>query len=344
MKKITLKQRKIDKSLSFAHRTQRGRKSGSQKHGIYVSTKETLIAPKVFRLLNDVSRNGLFGLTHRAKVALNSGKTVSIKLKDVEKLYPCATLYFCAHIETLIEEFPGRIHLDYPSNEVVCQLFQHVGLLGKAGLTPIYEVNEAAVKDWHFVKGTSVDTSAFHEMFDRYKEQLNAQVAMTLAGSMSEAVTNSVQHAYPKVDGEPVKWWMFSELRYHPDLHEHHLTIVIFDFGIGIAQSLRKKPSIGEYIAKKFRSKLKHDQKLLASAVGSSISSTQLPYRGKGLPEMLENIKSNQIGGLLIHSNYGSFLYNARTANETAKPYQLPLDGTLVQWTIPIADEVESAG
>jgi hypothetical protein len=276
-------------------------------------------------------RNLLHKLVFNTEDALHNGKRVRISLEKIQRLYPCGTLYFTAHMERLIEQYPGRVSFTYPCNDVVEQLFQHIGLLRLGGLTKRKKVCADNVKHWNIVRGDSADISGFHELQQRYWQTLGAELGMILGGCMGEAVTNCVQHAYPKQQNTQVRWWMFAEYR------DEKLTIAIFDLGIGIAKSLRSKPSLIDTIAAAFKDPVKDDCKLLANAVGSNLTSTQLPYRGKGLPEMLENAKSNKIGGLLIHSNHGVYSFSSSENKDAIHGYKKPIDGTLVEWSIPIS-------
>jgi hypothetical protein len=65
------------------------------------------------------------------------------------------------------------------------------------------------------------------------------------------------------------------------------------------------------------------------------MSSTRLPHRGKGLPEMSEFSKSLEHGGLSIWSQNAGVTYNAQQEDEKRHRVAESLPGTLVLWSIP---------
>jgi hypothetical protein len=284
--------------------------------------------PDVLRLADPSSRNRLIQLISRMDEALQNGRNVHVSLAGIRSLHPCGTLFFVAHMERFASRWPGRISLSYPKDDVVEQLFQHIGLLGHMGLSSRKTISADNVRHWHLVRGKNADISEFETLKQVYWDTLGEALGMALGGSMGEAVTNCVQHAYPGKESHPEKnWWMFAQYK------EKELTVAIFDLGIGIVRSLRIK--YRDRFKATFR--LKHvDEIVLSAVLGSNRSRTQLPYRGKGLPEMLQNAKNHKIGGLLILSNQGAFLYSSADNREETCYYKKPLEGTLIQWTIPV--------
>jgi len=149
---------------------------------------------------------------------------------------------------------------------------------------------------------------------------------------MSEAITNTIQHAYigsstRSSDESDSRWWMFSQQK------DGKLSIVVCDLGMGIPVSLRQNSLIfsGMHSEKKRR----HTQ-FIDIAARSSRSRTRLPHRGKGLPDMLEFVKGGDVGGFLIYSLHGAFLYNAEDAREVGHDFSTGIPGTLIQWTVPL--------
>jgi hypothetical protein len=202
---------------------------------------------------------------------LGRGEKVHISLQRTKALHPCGTLFFAAHMERLEHIYPGMLSLSYPRDDVVEQLFQHIGLLQQFGLSPRKTISADNVKDWHFVRGENSDISGFKALEERYWRMLGPELGMALGGSMGEAVTNCVQHAYLGRAGEKINWWMFAQYK------QGQLTIAIFDLGMGIAQSLRKKEGLAatiEKISRYFRGAGRVDRELLASVVGSNRSRT----------------------------------------------------------------------
>ena len=130
-------------------------------------------------------------------------------------LWPAGTLLFVANVESLLASYPGMIACKYPKNEIVEQLFQHIGILSRLGLSDRANITADNVRYWHYVHGTSTDTSGFKNLFSDYSSNLDDSISNGLYDSMSEAVTNTINHAYEVKDGTipfaQKRWWMFSQ-------------------------------------------------------------------------------------------------------------------------------------
>lgn len=290
-------------------------------------------APEVFELRPKERRQILFDFIDRINTALRDGRRVRISFADTKKLLPCGTLYFVANVLLALESYPGRLFCDYPSDDVVEQLLQHIGILEKLGRTPRKQVTAENVRHWHFVSGHTTDTSPFNDLISAYRTSIQEPVRMGLYDSMSEAVTNCIQHAYcgTKHVDSMKRWWMFSQRR------DDRLHVVICDLGMGIAGSLRQKPEWRDII-RRIRSRPKQDRAFVKAAVGSLRTRTGFDHRGKGLPEMLDFIRSGKAGGFLVHSNHGAFAFDANAGIERAKYYEKPFCGTLIQWELALHD------
>lgn len=288
--------------------------------------------PERFSLSRPDARTQLFKLIHDLHTALAQGCRVMIDFSDTKQLFPDGTLYFVANLDRAINAYPDRITCNYPADDTVEQLFQHIQLLPRLGLTPRLEITAENVRHWHFVNGKTGDVSGFTQLMNEYKNSFDGEASMSIYASLSEAVTNTVQHAYPDLgthENAPRPWWMFAKWI------DDELTIAICDLGIGIAESLKRKPEWKDYLLR-WRSKTR-DKKLIEAATGRR-SSTRLPHRGRGLPEMLDFVRTSRIGGMIIHSNRGAYGYDVHTHTDRALVMEPALPGTLIQWTLSIAD------
>jgi len=182
-----------------------------------------------------------------------------------------------------------------------------------------------------YVSGRSADdVKKFKKLLQSIS--LKEDIRTGLFESMSEAVTNSIHHAYPHSDLK--EWRMFAQLR------EGKLTVAICDQGVGIPSSLKNKPELKEWLESRInRIKRKHDTFLIRLAVESSRSQTRLPHRGKGLKDMLEFVKSGTVGGFLVLSAKGAFSYNALTTGHAKKDYKTSIDGTIIEWQFLLGEE-----
>lgn len=291
-------------------------------------------APEKFYLLDEDCREQLFEFFDRIEVALQRGDRVRISFDKTSGLRPCGTLVFMARLDLWLEKFPGMMSCRYPTDEVVEQLFQHLSVLGKLGLSSRRIISSDRVAFWHFYSGSKADLSGFKDTTLSIIKGIEHPDQMLFADCLNEAVCNTVGHAYKRyTEGEVPsifrRWWIFSQFR------DDRLFVAIYDAGEGIPGTLRRKPEWKEYL------RIRHysDARIIASAIVSNRTSTLQPERGKGLPEMLEFSKSLKGGGLLILSSKGGFNYDAVHGTMRRRKFSLSLPGTLVQWAIPFRKE-----
>ncbi len=286
-------------------------------------------SPESFSLIEKDNRNQLIIFLNTIKENLKKGFKVHLIFNKTKRLHPCGMLYAVSNIESLLETYPKTISCGYPRDDVVEQLFQHIGFLKLLGKTECRKIITADnVRYWHYVNGISTDdVSKFKELIQSIN--FNEDIQSGLFESMSEAVTNTIQHAYEGT--KPKKWWMFAQNK------NSLLEIAICDLGIGIPKSLRRKPELKERMASTLhRIKNRRDTVLIEVATGSNRSSTQLSHRGHGLKDMLEFVKTNEIGGFRIFSAKGAFNYSSSNKQVSRKDYPNGINGTIVQWQIPV--------
>ncbi|MEQ1484998.1 hypothetical protein [Methyloglobulus sp.] len=293
-----------------------------------------ILAPKEFALIKQENRDVLLNFLSNIKNRLEKGSKVNISFDDTQILLPCGTLWATAKIEYLISKYPNKLTCSYPRNDVVHQLFQHIGLLEKLGKhTRKIEINAENVKHWHYVSGKSTDdVSKFKTLL--HSISLAEATRSGLYESMSEAVTNTIHWAYK--GGQPKEWRMFAQYI------DGKLTVAICDLGMGIPCSLREKPELKEYFSSPIHwAKNKRDTSLIEIAVESNRSKTKLPHRGKGLKDMLDLVKSGTVGGFRIYSNKGAFDYNASSRIEFGKDFKIAINGTIIQWQLSVESNHE---
>lgn len=344
MKKLTKKQRWY--LLRRYHKLNKLYKKKGNKN---ISTKNKdktkplrINAPAHFSLVSNENRASLLYFLNKIEEKVKNKQKVIILFNNTVLLEPDGTLLFVAKIEQLLTLNPGYISCKYPNNEVVEQLFQHIGLFSKLGLSPRSKITAENVKHWHYTNGNSTDTTEFKKLFKTYACKLDEEVSESLYDSMAEAVTNCIMHAYDenvisknnllnKIQKK--EWWMFAQYK------DNKLTVVILDLGIGIPSSLQQKPEIKEFILSSISALRKRkDTELIEIAVQSSRSRTKLKHRGLGLPEMLECVKAGNVGRFLVLSGKGIFYYDAKVNFESSlkKDYEERIPGTLIQWEIEI--------
>ena len=82
----------------------------------------------------------------------------------------------------------------------------------------------------------------------------------------------------------------------------------------------------------------------MASIRGALIlgaSRTGQTNRGRGLPQIWNNMKREDVGGILIMSGKAHLSYDAQGSRERGVQFADSILGTLIMWTVSIEDAVE---
>ncbi|WP_155945676.1 hypothetical protein [Metapseudomonas resinovorans] len=290
-------------------------------------------------------RDALVPVLRRMRAAAQAPEisNVIIDFSNVTQLHPCGTLLFLAEIERLLET-PGcgpKFTGTYPQDEVVEQLFQHVGLLSKLGLpSRIPQIDAQNVVPWLYVSGHEGDLRAIPDSLPRIlTDSSNQELRLALLSGMAEAVANSSEHAYIKdregaSKGYPAtkkKWWLFARQV------DEDIAVVICDLGAGIPGTLESnwKEEVRSYL--KTRSGLKREHhKMIELAFTVGKTRTNEKHRGKGLKDILKVVRDHKVGSLGIYSNKGVFSLDNAAGREVSFDEKLSIVGTVIQWSIPI--------
>lgn len=308
----------------------------SRRAGYVASTSSfrTIRTPEKFWVLGKDSRRTLLKFFQTVEDALRNNCHVKIDFSDAKELHPCGTLVFLAKLDIWLHGYKERLSATYPEDDVTEQLLQHLDVLPRLGLAARKVISHERVCFWHLHCGLNVNAGDYQALTEAVISRIEHPSQALFADCLNEAVTNTVNHAYEFATkytppASQQKWWMLSQLR------DGHLFVAIYDLGVGIPKSLRNKPEWLEFL------KLRQykDARIIQSAVTSERTSTKLPYRGKGLPEMLEFSSDLQAGGLSIWSGKGGLVYVAREGQEKRHKFDVRLPGTLVLWEIPFREE-----
>lgn len=306
----------------------------------------TVVAPEAFTLLLGPRRPKLLKFLARLRQLCALGRRVKLDFSRVTTLHPCGTLLFVSELYRLLEmsSLRASVRCNYPTDAVVEQLFQHIGLLERLGLSPRAKISHEKVKDWTFQKGTDVNLDGIERLNDRLQGDLGEELTFGLLSGIKEAVTNAVHHAYigergDGVDEEHRGWWLFTQ---HKD---GQIDISICDLGVGIKRSLPRtgtwSQQLVDYALDAVASKTK-EAKYIAAALELGRTRTGESNRGKGLHEMLQLVKDAKAGSLYIYSNTGVYACNASGKVHIEDAPESIL-GTLVQWSFKVSDFAERA-
>ncbi|MEH3087692.1 MAG: hypothetical protein PGN26_14425 [Xylophilus ampelinus] len=241
------------------------------------------------------------------------GSRVKFDFSKVEKVFPGGMLFLLAHLELLSELYPNRIRASCTPNSVCAQLFCHFGNSRLLGSTRT-KVSHESVKNWHYRTGTHADGQKIASLLDHYRTITSVEPPENLYDVLAEALTNVKHHAYPAYSETPEmlkRWWLFSRFLEPTGTRDGSLFIAVYDLGVGIPDTMRRRLRAGELIHDKADELLKIfgsdaggnlDRLLLQRAIEHPRSSTGLSHRGKGLPEMRDFVLTTKTGRLYIVS------------------------------------------
>ncbi|WP_162300390.1 hypothetical protein [Corticimicrobacter populi] len=302
----------------------------------YRARQVVMPVPVIVKIKDYEPRGQLLAFIEHANRILMGGGSIRLDFSKITELHPCGTLIFMANFDIWIERYPGKIQGNYPDDEVVEQLLQHFKVMEKLGLPNRKTINHDRVRFWHYKSGKTVDAAAYRDLATTVRDNIEHPERELFADCLNEAVANTVGHAYdfekpwlPPHDHR--KWWVVSSLR------DEHVFVAIYDMGVTIPGSLRRKPELSDFLRlRRFK-----DARLIEAATASSRTSTRLPHRGKGLPEMLEFSRNLASGFLSIVSGRGAYYYDPQTGVASRKNLECTIPGTLVLWQIPFEQHID---
>lgn len=336
MKRLTYRKKVfLDRRSRLRPAPHSGRREIISSYTVPISNKLHLVdAPERIRAFENINRESLFKFMDRIEQVLQMGGRVKIDFAKTVEMHPCGTLVFLANLSLWQAAYPGRISCTYPEDDAVEQLLQHFDVLPGLGLAPRKKITHERVIFWRYFSGTDATASIYKELTKAVRDGIEHPQRELFADCLNEAVSNTVNHAYKfEIEGLPPKeqrkWWILSYLK------DESVFVAIYDLGVTIPGSLRKKPEWADFL------KLRNykDDRLIETAVVSNRTSTKLPERGKGFPEMLEFSRNLSAGALSIVSGLGAYSYNARESQQYRYKFGVPLPGTLVLWEIPFRQE-----
>lgn len=281
---------------------------------------------------------------------LELGKRVRLDFTATQKAFPGGMLMLLAYVELMNEFFPSRVTAVSPPGALITQLLQHFGFAERlamncGGTKP----SHSSVLNWRYSTGTQADGEKITDLLEAYKAVSGSEIPQGLYDVLAEALTNVRHHAYPAEDVDPPeplrKWWLFSQYTSPSAEKLGSLTIAVYDIGVGIQTSLRKKLQAGEVVLDATDEILKAlslgdanytEKLLLKRAIEEERSSTGLSFRGNGLPEMRDFVMGTNSGRMYITSGRAQYSCIAATRQSEVFGCKSEFLGTLLVWAIPL--------
>ncbi len=340
MKKLTGKQKqRLVRMLFIRARREARRKQIKKDNASLLNTPELLRirAPEVFSLLDRDQRSDVVRFINKLKEAHGNRSNMLIDFSSTRKMIADGTLLFRAELCRLVKnKIPSqKIQCKLPHNERIKQVLKQTDILSLVDYRGNISPNLPDVVHWRTANGSNTDGSKYEPVLGNYEGYVAEAMLTGLYVGLSEAMTNTSQHAYIEPRGDSLKlrgpdegWWMFSQSK------GGYLYIVFCDLGIGISRSLPKvKPSLVARILK-LRSEIK-DCEYIKVAIEDSLTRTKLTHRGKGLGQIARTLSGVSDAKLIIHSNKGCYSYR-QGSEPRVWDFKDSIMGTMISWSLPL--------
>lgn len=277
-----------------------------------------------------------------------AGHHVVLDFSGTRKVYSDGTILLLAEVDRLRTAVPStRIHGTRPGNRIAAQAFDHVGLskLLSIARPPAKRRSslDSSVKHWRFATGSTTEMSTIEPLARYLNDRAHSPTARAIYRGISEAMTNTVFHAYTDARGDGIsseasvgkRWWMFFQVV------DNTLSISFCDLGIGIHRSLR---SSQEWMAKLLSAPAEffasapqaHEIKF---AIDTQRTRTHEGHRGKGLLDVRRVIEDARAGHLCVTSCAGEYKFwfdSSGSEQEAMTDLDAVLMGTIVTWSLPL--------
>jgi hypothetical protein len=316
---------------------------------------ELVAAPRIFGIENKDSRSDLVRFLKKLREwAVLKGRHVKIDFSATKQMQMAGTLLFAAELDRIntLTSKP-RISCDYPPDQLVAQVLQHVGIFDMLGQNRRLKVTHETVRYWKIASGHSADGERASQAIEAYEDRFSKPDQKALYRALTEAMTNCRHHAYPDDEKERAaghwwiaqtglrRWWMFSQLK------DNRLSVGLCDLGVGIPRSLRidKAGLLGLILGIIGGLRLlPNDANLIRGAMALGATRTKQEHRGKGLMDM-RSVLDGLKGTLQIHSGRGFYGYRAAEAREQCTNFRrsMSIGGTVVLWEIPVTQQASDA-
>jgi len=313
----------------------------------YVRLGKIIVAPVRFNIDRPEAAEVVKFLQAVSITVLKLHKPVKLNFRDTRSLYVSGAVLLYAELDRIIKlsDLQKPVTIIEPRQrrprEVLKQIGIHQLTGDKSDIVPARE----DVVFWKATKGSTQSGDVLGPILEFVTERANRDHVeqVEISGvwrGISEAVANTVEHAYekPRGDGfyglEDSKWWMFTQIR------DQYFTAAVCDLGCGY------RKTIDLNIPESFRAEwLKimagknRDATAIQIAMEYGRSGTRLTHRGKGSRDALAVLEKHGKGTLTILSNTGwvNFEYSdgALVRNESGK-LGIDIGGTIIWWRLPL--------
>ncbi|MEH8076971.1 hypothetical protein [Gallibacterium anatis] len=285
----------------------------------------------------------------KAKLASQNHQILKLNFRETSVIDAPACAVLIATLDTIRNQYPElkfsvirpkpkpadrRKRDPYDVDGVFC----HIGLYKMLGFNYTSSSSQKNVKCWHFIQSDNTDGSITAPLLNELKAMgVNTK---GMYSSYIEAIANAVEHAYAENIQThryfPIKrWWMLLAIL------DNELSLFVCDLGHGIPNTLEKtqKASTLKKIWERLKQQLGKpttDAIYIKASTLIKETRTGLGYRGKGGGDIRSIIDKTPNSSLIIRSNRGMYVYNGRNKADLVKESPYSIDGTIVQWNLPL--------
>jgi len=296
-------------------------------------------APELLSLEGEKNRSDCVRfIKNLGKYCAEDNKRVLVDFTRTDRLISDGTLMFRAYLCKAVSDKSAStvIKCRQSRNLKINEVLKQIGVFELLGQHPKITPHHKDVINWRYAQGAGALGEKYEDILGQYDGAITDALKDGLYVGLTEAMTNTRQHAYPDSENDEDyysgvnEWWMFSQEM------GNRLYVVFCDLGVGIPGSLpSKRPNLWKNIKQKFGS-APQDSKIIEEAIKYSQTRTEEKHRGKGLKQ-LTNVLENTLGGILyVHSNHGC--YTSREGEIATYDYRNSISGTLISWSLPLSE------
>ncbi|MCM1023462.1 MAG: hypothetical protein NC395_05320 [Prevotella sp.] len=294
----------------------------------------TVVAPSILSLIKNREETEAFFskiidiYNKRLNKGYASNDCIYLNFENISEITTDSLIYLIAITTNLPPKVWYKLHIGYslPHNNEARQVFFDSGFINY-----VHKKNPTSYKPTkptiQIISGDKVnprqvaDIIEFIKLYCTYTEYTLRNIYTILI----EIMTNKVQHAYKNTDYFVLpKWYLYIDV-------EDKVNITILDIGEGIPSTISRR--LFKDMIYTFYSNT--ESLLLSSALDGELrTETKQPYRGKGLPHIVECYENKYIDSLYLISGKGSVYLNRNDNKRKLHDSDENLLGTLFHFKI----------
>lgn len=339
-----------------------GKKSRKERQQLSVRNKEKKIdfitkepidikLPEILSLESEY-RTEFLEAIEKLRYYLPSKKyKCSIDHSKIVRIDPEALLVLAAEIKRSVSNH-HKIFIRYnkayaPKDEQVIRMLNSIGYWKHFNIqhNDEHDKKRKYLKIIHDITADNMHVVELREFFANKLNFLTEDTAEMFDDAISEAIANSVEHAYIKKQKNLTidkAWWLSGSY----NIETKELFFGCYDQGIGV------KDALGHHdnrLVKKWVDGLKlmtqKDSEVIEALVTKELPKYKDTDRGHGFKHFIKFIQDYSLGSLNIYSKNGECKFIKQDNSTITKKfdYNDSLNGTLIVWKIKISGEINDS-